>query len=248
MTPRLLVIDLETRPMESRHWGLWGQNIGINQIERPDGLLCFAAQFVGERKVHFHSQWGDGERGMVRAAHRLLDEADVVIGWNSQRFDVPWLQRCFAEHDLPEPSPFKQLDLMRAAKKKFRLPSFKLEFVARWLGVGSKLRTGGFDLWQDVLRGDELARAKMRRYNIQDTKLTGQVYEKLRAKGWVSPPLNAALHSEHCCPHCGSEKLQARGYEETLTRRYKRWQCKSCKRWSRSTHCEPGAAKLKQVA
>ncbi|KGQ19900.1 Phage exonuclease [Lysobacter dokdonensis DS-58] len=245
---RILCIDIETRPMESRHWGLWGQNIAISQIQKPDGLLCFAAQFVGERKVHYASQWDDGERGMVRAAHKLLDEADVVMGWNSQKFDVPWLQRCFIEHKLHRPSPFKQLDLMRAVKKYARLPSYKLQFVAGWLNVGSKLRTGGMELWDDVLAGDDKAREKMRRYNIQDTKLTGEVYAELSSRGWVSAPVNHSTLDGHVCPHCASDRLQARGYDFRATRRYKRWFCLDCKRWSSSVASEPGSAQLRPAA
>lgn len=245
---RLLTIDIETRPMESRHWGLWQQNIGITQIRKPDGMLCFAAQFDGERKVHFASQWGDGEREMVKAAHRLFDEADVVMGWNSDRFDIPWIQRCFIEQKLAEPAPFKKYDLMRVVKRKARLPSYKLDFVAQWLGVGRKLRTGGFDLWDDVLAGDARAQDKMRRYNIQDTRLTGAVYDELMARGWASPPMNQSVRGGFVCPHCESERLQARGYEETLTRIYQRWKCLACKRWSRSVACEPGSAKLRAIA
>ena len=245
---RLLCVDVETRPMESRHWGLWGQNIPISQIQRPDGLLCFAAQFHGERKVHYASQWDDGERGMVKAIHRLMDEADVVMGWNSDKFDIPWIQRCFIEQKLPEPSPFKRLDLMKAVKRKARLPSYKLDFVAGWLGVGRKLRTGGYDLWDDVLAGERKAMDKMRRYNIQDTRLTKAVYADLNARGWVSPPVNASILEGHACPHCASDRLQARGYEYRNTRRYKRWQCRDCHRWSSSVTCEPGSAHLRAVS
>lgn len=245
---RILVIDVETRPMESRHWGIWNQNIGISQIQKPDGMLCMAAQFVGERRVHFASQWDDGEKGLAKSVRKLMDEADVIAGWNSNRFDLPWLNRILIESRLPEPSPYKTLDLMRVVKKRVRLPSYKLDFVAQWLGVGKKLRTGGYDLWDDVLAGVPSAQTKMRRYNIQDTRLTVAVYEELRSRGWVSPPVNASIQLGHVCPHCESERLQARGYEMTATRRYKRWQCLDCKRWSRSVTCEPGSAKLKAVA
>jgi DNA polymerase elongation subunit (family B) len=245
---RILTIDIETRPMESRHWGLWSQNIGISQIQRPDGMLCFAAQFHGERRVHFASQWGDGERGMVKAAHRLLDEADVVMGWNSDKFDIPWLQRCFIEQKMPEPAPFKSYDLMKVVKKKARLPSYKLAFVAQWLGVGSKLRTGGWDLWDDVLAGDTKAHDKMRRYNIQDTRLTDAVYSELHSRGWASPPVNASIRGGFVCPHCESERLQSRGFMESATRLYQRWFCRDCGRWSKSVHSEPGSAKLKAAA
>ena len=245
---KLLTIDIETRPMESRHWGIWGQNIAISQIQKPDGLLCFAAQFHGERKMHFASQWGDGEHAMVRAAHALFDEADAVMGWNSDKFDIPWLERCFIEHKFPQPAPFKKFDLMKAVKRHARLPSYKLDFVARWLGVGRKIKTGGWDLWDEVLAGDRLAMERMRKYNIQDTRLTEAVYDELHARGWVSAPVNAAILGGRVCPHCGSEKLQARGYESSATRLYKRWKCITCKRWSQSVASEPERATLKRIA
>lgn len=245
---RLLIIDIETLPITARTWGLWNQNIGINQIVDPGGVLCFAAQFAGERKMHFASLWDDGDRGMTRKAHSLLDEADAVLGWNSDKFDIRWLNSQFLKHGMALPSPFVKVDLMKSVKRQVYLPSYKLDFVARFLGVGSKIRTGGFDLWADVISGDESARNKMRRYNIGDTRLTGAVFEKLREKGWVRGLPNHALEHGHACPHCGSERLQARGYASSKTRRYKRFQCRDCHGWSQAVVSEPGSAALKAVA
>lgn len=244
---RLLTIDIETRPIEARTWGLWGQNIGINQITDPGGLLCFAAKFHGER-VQFHSAWDDGERGMARALHRLLDQADAVAGWNSDKFDLRWIQAQFLRHGMSKPSPFVRVDLMKSVKRQVYLPSYKLDFVAQWLGIGRKVRTGGFDLWSDVLAGDEKAQRLMRRYNIGDTKLTEQVYDRLHARGWVLGLPNQAIQDGHCCPNCGGDRMQARGMQVTTTRRYQRFQCKDCGTWSRATSSEPGGAKVRTVA
>ena len=245
---KLLTIDIETRPIEARTWGLWGQNIGINQITNPGGLLCFAAKFHGERRVHFHSEWEDGEKAMAKALYRLLDEADAIAGWNSDKFDLRWINAQFLKHGMGKPSSYVRLDLMKSVKRQVYLPSYKLDFVARYLELGQKVRTGGFDLWADVLAGCEKAQAKMRRYNIGDVKLTEAVYDRLSAKGWVMGLPNAALDGGHVCTHCGSEKLQARGWQHTKTRRYQRWHCKDCGGWSQSVKCEPGAAQLKAVA
>lgn len=247
---RLLTIDIETRPIEGYVWSLWGQNVGINQIKDPGGLLCFAAKFHGERRIHFHSAWEDGEKGMARALHKLLDEADAVAGWNSDKFDVRWIQAQFLKHGMGKPSSFVKVDLMKSVKRQVYLPSYKLDFVAQWLGVGRKVRTGGFDLWSDVLSGCQKARNKMRRYNIGDTTLTEQVFDRLNAKGWVIGLPNASVTEGHCCsnPTCQSENLVRRGYSVTKTRRYARWQCKDCGTWMQSVHSEPGSAKLKQVA
>jgi len=247
---RLLTIDIETRPIEARTWGLWGQNIGINQITDPGGLLCFAAKFHGERRIHFHSEWDDGEKGMARALHRLFDEADAIAGWNSDKFDIRWIQAQFLKNGMGRPSSFVRVDLMKSVKKQVALPSYKLDFVARWLGIGCKVRTGGFDLWNDVLAGCPKARAHMKKYNIGDTKLTEAVFDKLNEKGWVLGLPNAAIDGGECCtnPMCQSERLIRRGYAVTKTRKYARYQCKDCGTWVQSTHSEPIGAKLKQVA
>lgn len=247
---KLLTVDIETRPMESRHWGLWGQNIGINQIRDPGGLLCFAAKFHGERRVHFHSEWDDGPKAMAKALYRLFDEADAIAGWNSDKFDIRWIQAQFLKFGTGKPSPFAKIDLMKSVKKQVALPSYKLDFVAQWLGVGQKIRTGGFDLWNDVLDGCPKARNKMRLYNINDAKLTEAVFDKLNERGWVLGLPNASIEGGMCCrnPMCQSERLQRRGYQIAKTRRYARWHCLDCGTWSKSVLAEPGRAHVTEAA
>lgn len=245
---RLLTFDIETMPLENRTFGLWNQNIGINQIQQNDWMACFAAKFHGERKVHFYSVWDHGARAMALALHKLLDEADAVMGWNSDKFDLRWANRVFIESRKAPPSPYTKVDLMRSVKRQVYLPSYKLDFVARWLGLGGKLRTGGFDLWRDVLDECPKAQNLMRRYNIRDTRLTESVFDVLREKGWIKGLPNHAIDGGHVCPSCGSDKLQARGFQTSKTRRYQRWQCKGCGAWSQSVKCEPGSARLKAVA
>lgn len=244
----ILTIDIETKPIKGYFWRLRDENIGINQIIESDGILSFAAKWHGRPGVEFACVWDDGEARMLRQAHKLLDEADVVVGWNSTKFDVRWLKGQFIKHGMKPPSPFASVDLMRSVRYHAALPSYKLDYVARWLGVGGKIRTGGFDLWADLLGGCKKAQRLMRRYNIQDTRLTEKVFDVLRDKGWVRGLPNFAIEGGHCCPNCGSERLQARGFALSKTRRYQRWQCRECGGWSQSVLCEPGGAKLKAMA
>lgn len=245
---RSLVLDIETAPLLAYTFDLHDQNIGINQIVDSGGMLSFAAQWVGERSIQFAGAWERGERDLVRKAGALLDEADVVIGWNSQRFDVRWIQSQLARFGRKRVSPYANVDLMRSAKRAWKLPSYKLDYVAQFLGVGRKVRTGGFELWRDVLAGDKAAQVHMRTYNIGDVRITKAVYDRMLAGGWVYGLPNAAIEGGHVCPACGSEKLQARGHAMSATLRYKRWQCTACGAWSRSVDCDPGRAKLRSVA
>jgi DNA polymerase elongation subunit (family B)/predicted RNA-binding Zn-ribbon protein involved in translation (DUF1610 family) len=245
---RLLTIDIETRPNEVYTWGLHKQFVAINQIRRPGGLLCFAAKFQDSREIVFRSLWEHGEKGMARELLRLLNEADGVIGWNSDKFDIRWIQAQFLKCGMSKSSPFARIDLMKSVRRQVALPSYKLDYVAQWLGVGRKVDTGGFELWTGVLGGDPKAQALMRKYNIGDVKITEAVFNKLAAKGWVLGLPNASIEDGECCPACGSEHLIRRGYSLKQTRKYVRYQCKECGTYSQATRCEPGYARLKVTA
>ncbi len=227
---RLLTIDLETLPHEVYAWGLHDQHIAINQIKTPGRIACFAAKWLGEKGVIYAADHEGTERQMLVKAHALLSEADAVIGWNSASFDVKWLQGQFIKHGLPPPIPFKQIDLLRTARGKFKVASNKLDYWAQFLGIGRKESTGGFDLWRGYMAGDEKARRAMRKYNIQDTRLTEQVYLKLRP--WITNHPNVGVFDgSHCCPVCASQKIQSRGFYVTRSRRYAQAQCRSCFAW-----------------
>jgi len=245
--PRLLVIDIETRPMLSYHWGMFQQNISPVQVKEWGGLLCFAAKWSDEEEVMFHSEWKDRER-MVRAAHKLLDEADGVIGWNSQRFDVRKLNAEFQRAGLRRPTPFRNVDLMRSQKRDIDFGSNKLESRRRWLGKEGKVDTGGFQLWIGCMEGDKESRRLMEEYNRNDVLITADEFDGMRSGGWVRNMPNLSTLGGHVCPNCGSDRLQAERAFLADTRRYPLWVCVDCGTASRSTKCEPGSAKLKAVA
>src|SRR5690606_676090 len=72
---RLLVIDIETRPLLGYVWGTFNQNLGPSQVVDWGGMMCFAAKWDGEDDVMFYAEWERGGKDrMLRAALRLLDE------------------------------------------------------------------------------------------------------------------------------------------------------------------------------
>jgi DNA polymerase elongation subunit (family B) len=243
---KLLHIDIETAPHMAAVWGLWGQNVGLNQLIKPGYTLCFAAKWHGSKEVHFHSIADSTPKQMVKAAHKLLSEADAVCHYNGRKFDIPTLNKEFLLYGLAPPTPSKQIDLLTTARSRFRLASNKLDYLAQQLGLGRKEQHKGFTLWLECMAKDPAAWEVMRRYNIQDVMLLEKVYDRL--KPWIKGHPNLSTEGGHVCPHCESERLQRRGYQTTLTKRYARWQCRDCGTWSQSVVCEPGGAKLKEVA
>ena len=90
---RRLTIDIETRPNLAHVWGLWDQNVGINQLIEPVEMICFAAKWYHQKSVEFYSVHHDGIDVMRAQAYRLLNEADVIIHYNGRSFDIPHLNR-----------------------------------------------------------------------------------------------------------------------------------------------------------
>jgi hypothetical protein len=237
---RLLVVDLETTPNLAYTWGLHKQDIAPSQLVKPTDMLCFAAKWVGEREVVFHSVHSGPRKLMVRAAHSLLDEADAVVHYNGTRFDVPHLNREFVLEGLSPPAPYKQIDLCSVIQRKFRFASSKLEHVASELGIGGKVHHEGFRLWVRCMNGDNAAWKKMESYNKKDVKLTEELYNVLLP--WIGSHPHRGLYGENGCPKCASVKLQKRGEATTRLGRYQRWVCIECGSWFRSSKRIDGVA------
>jgi uncharacterized protein YprB with RNaseH-like and TPR domain len=230
---KILFLDIETTPNLAYVWGLFKQNIAINQIEESTEMLCFGARWYGEKKVIFKSVHHDGKEAMLQEVHRLLDEADVLVGWNSKAFDSKHLKRELLQAGMKPPSPYKEMDLMLAVKSQFKFPSNKLDYVAQTLGVGAKVQHSGFDLWKKCMAGDNKAWAEMKKYQIQDVNLLIDLYEIL--KPWIPGHPNRALHDglEEGCLVCGSAHLQRRGVARSASGTYHRFQCQDCGKWQR---------------
>lgn len=176
---KTLYLDIETTPMQVYTWGLWDQNISIDQIIKSTEMLCFGARWGGTKKVIFKSVHHDGKVAMLEELHKLMEEADVLVGWNSAAFDHKHINREFLENGMQPPSPVKDLDLMSVVKANFQFPSNKLDYVAQKLGVGAKVKHSGFKLWLDCMAGDNKAWEEMKKYQIQDVNLLIDLYDLL---------------------------------------------------------------------
>lgn len=226
---KLLILDIETAPNTAFVWGLWGQNIGINQIAEPGYTLCWAAMWENERQLHFRSSFADGDADMLYHIWQLLDEADAVITYNGQKFDLPTLNSEFARIGFGPPSPYKHIDLYKVMKKNFKLPSFKLDFVLQYFGIGAKVQHKGMPLWIGCMQGDEVCWKQMERYNKGDVRPLKRLYKHLLP--WIKDHPNYALYNDTdrpVCTNCGSKNVQKRGVEHTKTQSYQRFKCTKC--------------------
>lgn len=240
---KMLMIDIETTPTLAWTWDIWNVNIGINQIVRPGGMMCFASKWYGQKEVDFYSEWEQGKDRMVLEAWRLLDESDVVCHFYGSRFDVPHLNTEFLKQGFPPPSPFKQIDLKLAVSKRFKLVSNKLQFVSQVLELEGKEEHEGFPLWTKCMDRDPDALERMESYNRRDVTLLEEVYEVLLP--WIPGHPNRNLYTEGAgCPRCGcgADQLVESGYAYTNLSMFKQYRCLRCSTFFRSCKREVGVA------
>jgi len=232
----ILLIDIETAPNTAYVWGLFNENIPLARLIESSQTLCWAAKWLGQPEIMFDSVYHSTPRSMLKNIHALLDQADVVVHYNGTRFDIPTLNKEFLLYGMSPPAPYKQVDLLKVSRNKFKFPSNKLDYVSRALGLRGKHVDTSFELWVKCMDKDPAAWVTMEEYNTNDVILLERVYEKLLP--WIGNHPNHGLYNVKTslvCPHCGKQHYQKRGFAYTNNCKYQRYKCNSCKSWFRGT-------------
>ncbi len=176
---KVLLLDIETAPNLVAVFQLKQTYINPQYIMDDGYTLCFTAKWHG-LKPAFFAKTPDGHRKMLRHIHRLLRKADAVVHYNGKKFDMPTLNAEFLLHNLPPIENLVQIDLLALVKRAFNFPSYKLDYVCQRLGLGSKVKHGGWETWKKCMKGDAKAWAAMEAYNRGDIVLLERLYDKLR--------------------------------------------------------------------
>lgn len=225
---KILLLDIEWRPVKAYVWRAWDENIAPGQVIEDGGLLCVGAKWLGEKTIYLFSEWDDGKEEMLQQIHDMMSEADALIGYNSDKYDLPKLDGEFVRYGLPPRPPCTSIDVIKTIKKLGYFRS-SLAFVGPFLGLGSKLEHEGFGLWKKVMDGDDGARKRMGRYCVQDVRLLERLYLKVRPHIRNHPHMGKTGAEE--CPSCGSKHAHSRGSRRTRAFKIFRLQCQDCGHW-----------------
>ena len=250
--PKILLFDLETAPLISYTWGLFDQNVGLEQIKNETHILSWSAKWLESedkktvygphRKVMYMDQRKakdiENDKVIVGELWKLLDEADIVIGQNSNSFDVKRINARFVFHGMKPPSPYKKIDTLLIAKRNFAFTSNKLAWMTDKLCTKYKKsehkKFVGFSLWKECLAGNIEAWKEMEAYNKMDVVSLEELYHVLSP--WDQTAIDFNLYtgeSDVVTCNCGSSHFERRGFAMTTTGRYQRYSCKKCGKWSR---------------
>jgi uncharacterized protein YprB with RNaseH-like and TPR domain len=234
---RVIVLDVETSPNVAYTFRLWNTTISPESIEEPVRIISFAASWLDGKEIRFYSEHHNGREAMVEALWAILEEADAVVSYNGVSFDEKLIRAEFLKAGLPPTIPWVSLDLLKTVRKTFKFPSHRLNYICKALDLGGKINNGGFQLWIDCMKGDKEAWETMRSYNIQDVKLTKQLYFELLP--WMDTKLNAghfATQTAHpTCPACGSQDLDLLSQpHRTPVSEFAQYRCNDCGKVSRA--------------
>ncbi len=185
--PKILFIDIELKPILAQVWALWDQNVGLNQIQEDWSILSYCAKWKGSDEVIYEDLQGsedfEDDSKLLSNLWKLLNEADIVVGQNSKRFDVKKINSRLVLNGYPKPSTFRQIDTMLIAKAQFGFTSNKLQYMTDKLCTKyKKLDHGKFAghlLWSECMKGNPEAWSEMRDYNINDVLSLEELYDIL---------------------------------------------------------------------
>lgn len=244
--PKVLILDIETAPLRSFTWGLWQQNVGLNQIANEWFILSYSAKWLGEPE---ESTMYRDLRGIVHLEDdtillselwKLLNEAEVIITQNGKRYDSKKINARLIMKGFRPPKPYKHIDTLQIAKAVFGFTSNKLEWMTDKLCVKYKKQKhnkfSGFELWAEMLKDNIEAWQECEVYNKYDVLSLEELYLKLAPWDKTHPNFNLFKEeAKHIC-RCGSDKVVEDGFAYTSKSKFQQYVCLDCGTTTRDTH------------
>jgi len=229
--PKVLFYDIETAPLKFWGWGCGKQVVRHAQLVEGHsryGIICIT--YCWDKGPAHAIDWGSRQNSakVVKEFDKILEEADIVIGKNSDRFDNKHLNTIRMWHDLEPMADLQEKcdDLEKHMRRHFYLPSNALDYISNELGLGGKDKMC-FQDWIDIVEKNgnaEKSLRKMVKYGKKDVTDTRAVWNY--CKKHFKPRFNHAAYSgDHRCVFCGSENIHKNGTRTIGKTRYQRYYC-----------------------
>lgn len=220
---RRLFFDIETSPNVVLSWRIgYKINLSHENILNERAIICIGYKWEGEDKLHaLHWDKDQSDKALLERFIKIAGEADELVAHNGDKFDLPWIKTRCIFHGLPTMPDYKTIDTLQWSRRKFYFNSNRLDYIARFLGIGAKIKTE-FNLWREVLKNNQAAMNSMVTYCKQDVALLEKVWHRL------AQHVNAKTHAgvaagleAWTCPRTGSThvkksqtKVTARGVRQ----------------------------------
>ena len=232
--PKVLLFDIETAPIKAYVWKLWKTDIHQEQVISDWFCLAWSAKWLYSNKIMGEvltpeEVKAEDDSRIMKSLWELINDADIVISHNGNKFDIPRINSRFIIHGLTPTNPYYSIDTYQIAKRQFGFSSNKLDALASYFNTPHKLETS-FALWEKCMNGDPKALKYMLKYNKQDVEVLEEVYLKLRP--WIKshPNMGNLEGKKMACANCGSENISIieGKYYITGIGKYNIYRCNDC--------------------
>lgn len=232
--PKILIFDIETSPIKAYVWNLWKTDVHLDNIINEWFCIAWSAKWLYSNKVMGEvltpeEILKEDDSRIMKALWEIINEADIVVAHNGNKFDIPRINTRFILNGLAPTRPYFSIDTCQIAKKQFGFSSNKLDALAGYFGIEHKLHTT-FDLWKKCLSGDKKALQYMLKYNKKDVVILEEVYLKLRP--WIKnhPNIGNLSEEQNACASCGSDNINVieGKYYYTNVGKYPLYRCADC--------------------
>jgi len=240
--PKILLLDIETLPMEVFVWDLYLQKISTENIIKNWSIVSWSAKWLFESNIMSAvvspSEAVDRkDESIIGKIWNLIDEADIIIAHNLKRFDIRKLNSRFMLNGLLPPMPYQMVDTLKEVQKNMNLSSYKMDYLNFILENTRKIKTE-YRLWKrcagnaTTLEDQKSALKEMVEYNKRDVIALEDLYVQIRP--WIKSHPNIGLYyrdtDESHCPNCGSTDLDWKGGStyKTAVGRFKCFRCNNC--------------------
>lgn len=184
---KVLIYDIETSYNIVSTWRAGFKiNIPHYAVIKERAIICVSYKWAGEDQV-YNLTWNKNQddKFLLEQFIEVMNEADLLVAHNGDRFDLKWIKTRALFHRLPMLIDYPQFDTLKVAKKKFYFNSNKLDYISQFLGAEGKIPTD-YQLWDRVIQ-DKCPKAlqEMLDYCDEDVRQLEKVYDILI--NWEKP-------------------------------------------------------------
>lgn len=226
-----LFFDIEVSPNVGLFWQP-GHKISIDygNIIEERAVICICYKWQGQKVQSLVWDKKHNDKEMLKKFVKIANEADELVGHNGDKFDLAWIRTRCLFHGIDMFPAYTTIDTLKTARAKFRFNSNRLDYIAKFLGLGAKIKTE-FALWKDiVLKNSPSALKKMVDYCKGDVDLLEKVFKKM--SNHILAKTHAGVQQgrgKDSCPECGSEETIISKTRVTATgMKRQQYQCKDC--------------------
>lgn len=261
--PDTLFYDIETTQTVAALFSMGQQYIRHGQLLKGywsrTHIICITYRWGHEKKAKLLT-WGNSikdEKQMIVEFDKLVKQADVVIGKNSNRFDNKHINTQRLWFDLPGMYDWTKYtdDLEVHMRKNFNLQSNALDYLSEQLGYGGKnkmewgdwmainahrflqiaecsdSKVTGFLFNKNVAtvrREGKEAMKKMCTYGLKDADDTVELWNHCKKHFQVKLNMASFLGEHIACTKCGGKNVKKNGTRMMSSVKYQSFYCNDC--------------------